>query len=400
MPLVSRIQHLRDMLRTMQPGDVVREPLPPTQIPIANPRGAASSPGDQVDADHFWQHEPPTHLERSYEDISEELLSMQAHRMPREVGMRRLREYADRLSMECNPIVQVDPNRLSPGEDALLSPGARIRIRAAMNSETERLQLAHRNLIENARQMGMPRMQPMESFESAYSRYGYPPSRHVQIPEEEMPNDPETGPGTDHRKHAKRILGVAPAVSKETLERLAIPQEIFSSLVATIDGVDPTNQQEQSVDDNFTAIFHRDLIRDMGKDNVISDATIGYGPSRLAWAKIIKRTKEQKGPFISRYRTNFNFAQNDDQWNGLLPVIAAKLRGVDYRNYVEDLYNRHGCTASGGAWLEAVERPNILFTSVRSALRELILESLEEISKDYVRRLEKAKPGKDIQLWA
>ena len=193
---------------------------------------------------------------------------------------------------------------------------------------------------------------------------------------------------------------MAPAVSKETLERLAIPQEIFSSMVAEINGVSPILQQAQIVASRFTAIFHRDLILEMAKNQNVKDAVSTYGESTRGWEDIIKRTKSLKGPFVSNYRTNSNFAQNEDCWNGLLPTIAAALRGESYVEFVNRIYNLHGCTSADGSWLEAVVRPGILFTSVRGALQRLILVSLEEISKDYSKRLEKNKPGKDLRIWA
>ncbi len=171
-------------------------------------------------------------------------------------------------------------------------------------------------------------------------------------------------------------------------------------MVAEINGVSPILQQAQIVASRFTAIFHRDLILEMAKNQNVKDAVSTYGESTRGWEDIIKRTKSLKGPFVSNYRTNSNFAQNEDCWNGLLPTIAAALRGESYVEFVNRIYNLHGCTSADGSWLEAVVRPGILFTSVRGALQRLILVSLEEISKDYSKRLEKNKPGKDLRIWA
>lgn len=222
------------------------------------------------------------------------------------------------------------------------------------------------------------------------------------LPEEHMPprrskNDQQDyhHPDSSESPGDSGIVAGSEALSTEATERLALTKEIYLAMVENINNVDPRRQDLQDISENFLAIFHPQLLVEMKDNRIIAMATSEEAFTRDRFLSIVEEAHEANKPHISRY-TRFDRYCINDVWNGILPAIAAALTGKTYRDYVERIYNEHGCSAGDGYWIDIQEDSD---GDREEALSALIRSSLDIISDDYDCRTKPAKAPEGVRLW-
>ena len=231
-----------------------------------------------------------------------------------------------------------------------------------------------------------------------------------QSPEEAMPIshtttpprpplwwEPEDGPLTeglhveqDHRDPPViepdiPVAAVEVTPSAPVNQRLAIPQEIYNSMVeiALIEGVYPRRQEEQIAEgvwpDEFIVIVHPETARfAMSHINRLSadeasNFQRGMDENRRYDGHVILR--------YSDYRHYFMLTPNGR--NRTLPSLCQILTGRPPIDMASEAYVPYGCYVSDGGWPEAHTADASHASDVRRALYTYARNMLKIISDDY-----------------